>query len=108
MDRVLKESLIETSQIVGFVVGAFLVLALIFNILLRTFGPTDEQIERYHAMQVIQEFDNCKVYRFWDGSFHYITRCGETVTTRKNYEESCGKACVKHKYEDLTTNGNKE
>jgi hypothetical protein len=106
MDRADKETLIELFQIIGFAVLGLFVLIVIVNVLCKTFGPTDEQIERYHAMQVIQEFDNCKVYRFWDGDFHYITRCGDTVTTRKNYDEYCGKSCVHHKHEDLVTHEN--
>ena len=56
------------------------------------FVPSDEAIAKNHAMQVIQTFDNCKVYRFYDREYHYITKCGDKVTTQKNWDESCGKA----------------
>jgi hypothetical protein len=85
------------------IVGLFIFIGcLFFNV----FGPTKEQIEQQEKMQVVQELDGCKVYRFYDKSYHYITRCGDTVTTRKNYEEYCGKACFQHKHEDLVTTGN--
>jgi hypothetical protein len=57
---------------------------------------------------VIREADGCKVYAFERGSTdHYFTRCGETVTTERNYTESCGKNCTKHKQELIVTEGNK-
>jgi hypothetical protein len=70
------------------------------------FGPSKDERERSHAMQVIQEVDGCKVYRFYDGDYHYITRCGEKVTTQKNWDEYCGKACTHHRTENITTEGN--
>ena len=70
------------------------------------FVPSDEAIAKNHAMQVIQTFDNCKVYRFYDREYHYITKCGDNVTTQKNWDESYGKACTRHKTEDITTEGN--
>jgi len=70
------------------------------------FGPSKEEREKSHAMQVIQEIDGCKVYRFYDGDYHYVTRCGANVVTRKNWDENCGKACTRHRTEDITTEGN--
>jgi hypothetical protein len=57
---------------------------------------------------VIRETDGCKVYAFErDNTDHYFTRCGDTVTTERNYTQSCGKGCVKHKQETIVTEGNK-
>jgi len=85
--------------------AGFFVLGFIFFIGL-IFVPSDEAIAKNHAMQVIQTFDNCKVYRFYDREYHYITKCGDKVTTQKNWDESCGKACTRHRTEDITTEGN--
>jgi len=71
------------------------------------FVPSNEAIAKNHAMQVIQTFDNCKVYRFYDREYHYITKCGDKVTTQKNWDESCGKACTRHRTEDITTEDNR-
>ena len=87
------------------ILGGFFVLGFIFFIGL-IFVPSDEAIAKNHAMQVIQTFDNCKVYRFYDREYHYITKCGDKVTTQKNWDESCGKACTRHRTEDITTEGN--
>ena len=70
------------------------------------FVPSNEELAKDHAMQVIQEFDNCKVYRFYDREYHYITKCGDKVTTQKNWDEKCGKACTRHRTEDITTEDN--
>ena len=83
----------------------FSVLGLLFLINF-CFVPSDEAIAKNHAMQVIQTFDNCKVYRFYDREYHYITKCGDKVTTQKNWDEKCGKACTRHRTEDITTEGN--
>lgn len=57
---------------------------------------------------VIREADGCKVYEFKsNGNNHYFTRCGETVSTDRDYTKSCGKGCVKHETETIVTNGNK-
>ena len=98
-----EKSLLEGVAFVfgfGFVVLGFLFLC---NYL---FSPSKEETARDHAMQVVREFDGCKVYRFWDREYHYITRCGASVVTRKNWDESCGKACTRHRTEDITTEGN--
>jgi hypothetical protein len=56
---------------------------------------------------VIREADGCKVYAFKSGyNWHYFTRCGETVTTERNYEEHHGKT-TEHKTETIVTQGNK-
>jgi len=69
---------------VAFVIGfGFLVW---FVIIYMCFGPSKEDSARDHAMQVVQEIDGCKVYRFYDGNYHYITRCGASVVTRKNWD----------------------
>lgn len=70
---------------------------------LNLFAPSDEQVAEMHKMQVVQEFDGCKVYRFYDNNYHYVTRCGSKVTTQKNWDEYCGKACFQHRKEELTT-----
>jgi len=87
------------------VVMCFLAWAMAYGLWLG-FGPSKEEREKSHAMQVIQEIDGCKVYRFYDGNYHYVTRCGDKVTTQKNWDESCGKACTRHRTEDITTEGN--
>ena len=84
----------------GFIVWFFVIL------LYMCFGPSQEQLAKERSMQVIQEMDGCKVYRFYDSTYHYITRCGADVTTRKNWNEDCGKACTRHRTEDITTEGN--
>jgi hypothetical protein len=87
------------------IVMGFLAWAMAYGLWLG-FGPSKDERERSHAMQVIQEVDGCKVYRFYDGDYHYITRCGDKVTTQKNWDEYCGKACRRHRTEDITTEGN--
>jgi hypothetical protein len=73
----------------------------VFVWFLSLFAPSDEQVAEYHKMQVIQEFDGCKVYRFWDGNFHYITKCGNHTVTERRYSEYCGRACTKQKVERI-------
>ena len=70
------------------------------------FGPTEEQQAQMHKTQLISEIDGCKVYRFYDGNYHYVTRCGDKVTTQRNWSESCGKACTKRRSEELVTEDN--
>ena len=86
------------------VVGLFILAGLVGLGCL--FAPSHEEIAKAHAMQVVQELDGCKVYRFYDRDYHYITRCGEKVTTQKNWDEYCGKACTHHRTENITTEGN--
>lgn len=53
--------------------------------------------------------DGCTVYAWkaTGGTYHYFTRCGSTVTTDRNYTESCGKGCTRHKTEQVVTEGNR-
>jgi len=89
----------------GLILVTLLIISGIIGVM-SLFGPSKEERERSHAMQVVQELDGCKVYRFYDKDYHYITRCGANVVTRKNWSESCGKACTRHRTEDITTEGN--
>jgi hypothetical protein len=70
------------------------------------FGLSDAQLVQERKPQVVQEIDGCKIYRFYDGNYHYVTRCGDKVTTQKNWSESCGKACTRRKTEELVTEDN--
>ena len=71
------------------------------------FGPSDEQRARDRVPAVVSSADDCTVYRFYDnGSWHYFTKCGGTVTTTKNYTENCGKGCSRSRTESMTTEGN--
>jgi hypothetical protein len=90
----------------AFLVGFGLLVWFIIILLYMGFGPSQEQLAKDRSMQVIQEMDGCKVYRFYDSTYHYITRCGADVTTQKNWDENCGKACTRHRTEDITTKGN--
>jgi len=102
----MKLTLSEILYSVGIVfVMCFFAWAIAF-VLWLGFGPSKAESERRHAMQVVQELDGCKVYRFYDKDYHYITRCGEKVTTQKNWDEYCGKACTHHRTENITTEGN--
>lgn len=98
----LKDILIVSAYIVFGILVIVLGLVAFKNI----FGPTKEQQAQMHKTQLISEIDGCKVYRFYDGNYHYVTRCGGNVTTQKNWSESCGKACTKRKTEELITEGN--
>ena len=90
----------------AFLVGFGLLVWFIIILLYMGFGPSQEQLAKDRSMQVIQEIDGCKVYRFYDSNYHYITRCGTKVTTQRNWNEDCGKACTRHRTEDITTEGN--
>ena len=71
------------------------------------FGPSDEQRAKDRVPAVVSSMDGCTVYKFYDSSsWHYFTKCGGTVTTTKNYTESCGKGCSRPRTENLTTEGN--
>jgi hypothetical protein len=71
------------------------------------FGPSDEQRAIDRVPAVVSSADGCTVYRFYDNSaWHYFTKCGGTVTTTKNYTESCGKGCTRSRTENMTTEGN--
>jgi hypothetical protein len=68
---------------------------------LTSLAPSDEQTAEYQKMQIIQEFDGCKVYRFYDGNYHYVTRCGDHTATERHYSKYCGKACTHQKVERI-------
>lgn len=71
------------------------------------FGPSDEQRAKDRVPAVVSSADGCTVYKFYDSSsWHYFTKCGGTVTTTKNYTESCGKGCSRSRTENMTTEGN--
>lgn len=71
------------------------------------FGPSEEQRATDRVPVALSSADGCTVYRFYDkSSWHYFTRCGGSVTTTKNYTESCGKGCSRARTETLTTEGN--
>ena len=84
-----------------------LALFLGFAFLQSTFGPSEEQRARDRVPAVVSSADGCTVYKFYDnGNWHYFTKCGGTVTTTKNYTESCGKNCSRSRTENMTTEGN--
>ena len=94
-----------------FIVTAWVVIGMVFIglgvvFLMGVFGPSDEQLAQMHKTQIISEMDGCKVYRFYDGNYHYVTRCGDKVTTQKNWSEYCGKACTRRRTEELVTEDN--
>ena len=98
----LKDILVVTA----WVAFGMLVIGLGVVFLVEVFGPTDEQLAQMHKTQIISEMDGCKVYRFYDGNYHYVTRCGDKVTTQKNWSEYCGKACTRRRSEELVTEDN--
>ena len=106
MDSDSKELLKDLFGGLAFLVGSGLLVWFIIILLYMGFGPSQEQLAKDRSMQVIQEIDGCKVYRFYDSNYHYITRCGTKVTTQRNWNEDCGKACTRHRTEDITTEGN--
>ena len=71
------------------------------------FEPSPEARAAMRVPEIIGQADGCTVYRFVDRGTHYFTRCGGTVTTTKNYNEYCGKACTRPKQEQITTEGNR-
>lgn len=71
------------------------------------FEPSADQRAAARVPVAIGSADGCTVYRFEDRGVHYFTRCGEQVTTTRNYTESCGKACSRSRTEEITTEGNK-
>tara|TARA_R110000868_G_scaffold300295_4_gene560781 strand:+ start:32243 stop:32569 length:327 start_codon:yes stop_codon:yes gene_type:complete len=78
-----------------------------FVFLQAMFGPSDEQRAKDRVPAVVSSADGCTVYKFYDkGNWHYFTKCGGTVTTTKNYTESCGKNCSRSRTENMTTEGN--
>jgi len=96
-------------------IGVKLLLVLIAGVSIRAvilslqamFGPSDEQRAIDRVPAVVSSADGCTVYKFYDNSaWHYFTKCGGTVTTTKNYTESCGKGCSRPRTEAMTTEGN--
>jgi hypothetical protein len=88
------------------VIGVLIVLGLIGTFQLM-FGLSAEQKVEMRVPQLLSEADGCRVYKFVDDGTHYFTRCGEQVSTERNYTESCGKGCTRHRTESITTDGNK-
>ena len=106
MDSDSKELFKSLLEGLAFLVGFGFIVWFLVILLYMCFGPSQEQLAKDRSMQVIQEMDGCKVYRFYDGNYHYVTRCGDKVTTQKNWSEDCGKACTRRRTEDITTEGN--
>lgn len=102
----MSETLQDMLLAFAWVVIGMVFLGLGVVALLELFGPTEEQQAQMHKTQIISEMDGCKVYRFYDGNYHYVTRCGDKVTTQKNWSEYCGKACTRRKSEELVTEDN--
>ena len=91
-----KTSLLALLVVVFMFLSAFGLI-----LFLKSLAPLDEQIAEMQKMQVIQEFDGCKVYRFYDGNYHYVTRCGDHTATERHYSEYCGKACIRQRVERI-------
>jgi hypothetical protein len=94
------------ATIATLVIGVFIVLGLIGTFQLM-FGLSAEQKVEMRVPRLLSEADGCRVYKFVDDGTHYFTRCGEQVSTERNYTESCGKGCTRHRTESITTEGNK-
>jgi hypothetical protein len=94
------------ATIATLVIGVFIILGLIGTFQLM-FGLSAEQKVEMRVPQLLSEADGCRVYKFVDDGTHYFTRCGEQVSTERNYTESCGKGCTRHRTESITTDGNK-
>lgn len=71
-------------------------LLFIVTIVLLTGCMKDEQssetVGNGFQVEFLFEKDGVKVYRFYDGRYHYFTTLGETITTHRsgktNYEEN--------------------
>jgi hypothetical protein len=99
--------LIEICRALLVILIAAVVLFAGVALLLSVFGPSDEQRANDRIPAVVSSADGCTVYKFYDNSsWHYFTKCGGTVTTTKNYTESCGKGCSRSRTESMTTEGN--
>ena len=100
MLKAIGMGLLAVSIVIGILVAGFAFLQ-------STFGPSPEQRAMDRVPAVVSSADGCTVYRFYDNSaWHYFTRCGGSVTTTKNYSESCGKGCTRSRTETMTTEGN--
>ena len=91
---------------ISLVVAGLLILGL-FWAFQAVFGLSDEQKIEMRVPRLLSESDGCRVYKFVDDGAHYFTRCGEQVDTVRHYTESCGKGCIRHRTESITTEGNK-
>ena len=108
MRRFLDDWFLPMAAGLGFVGATLLLLLACIAMFKWMFGPTPEQQAAARIPVAISSADGCTVYRFEDaGMPHYFTRCGGTVTTTKNYTESCGKGCSRNRQEHITTEGNK-
>lgn len=107
----MRDDIIDSFKITGFVIlAAVVALSLMLGfiwVLQSAFGPSDEQKAEMRVPRLMSESDGCRVYKFVDDGAHYFTRCGEQVDTVRHYTESCGKGCIRHRTESITTEGNK-
>ena len=87
--------------IAGGIIGVFILFVA------KIAEPSPEHRAAQRVPVAISEAGGCTVYRFVDSGTHYFTRCGDKVTTTKNYTENCGKACTRQRQEVITTEGNK-
>lgn len=55
------------------------------------------------SVELLTEFDGCKLYRIYDGRNVYMAKCGDTVTT--STKQGCGKNCT-YTTSDMTINDN--
>jgi hypothetical protein len=54
-------------------------------------GPTNNPNV---PVAMLFEHDGCRVYRFWDGRYHYYATCGgRAVGTMGHETTTCGKNC---------------
>lgn len=104
MGQAFKDFLITIAVIIGIILT---VLGIILGA--KWLGePSPEQRALDAVPRVVAEADGCTVYSFYrNSSWHYFTRCGETVTTTRHYTESCGKGCSRRRTEDIVTQENK-
>ena len=67
-------------------------ILLVLTIVLLTGCMKDEQTSERFQVEFLFEKDGVKVYRFFDGRYHYFTTLGETMTKqhsgKSNYEEN--------------------
>jgi hypothetical protein len=103
----LKDIAKATGMISLFLLIAFGIIATGLLFIQHFAEPSPEYEAAMRDPRLISEADGCKVYRFVDNGTHYFTRCGAQVETIRNYNESCGKACTRHRIETITTEGNK-
>jgi len=92
--------------IISLIVAAFIILGF-YGLFKAVFGLNEQEKSEMRVPRLISESDGCRVYKFVDDGTHYFTRCGEQVSTERNYTESCGKGCTRNRTESITTEGNK-